>query len=158
MLAEGIFPVVVTSASYGEDDKGQIAVHVGVTFTDGPSKGQSGTYSDQVNNKSALYIGRSLKAIGWQGRTLSSLSDDVQKYIANSGGRTTAEVKHIPIKNGPRAGQIWDKINSLGRGPKPLKQPTHATLADAESALAAAMRLDADDEPAAVEDDSRIPF
>lgn len=157
-LAEGIYPCVVTSASYGEDDKQQITIQVNLTFTDGPNKGRFATYSDQVNTKSALYISRSLKTIGWQGKSLKTLAEDVTAFIASpAAGKTTAEVKHILIKNGKRAGEIWDKVNSLGRGPRALKAPTHGNLADAESALADAMRLDgaADADEAA---DDRIPF
>ncbi len=147
LLAEGIYPCVVTSASYGEDAKTHaIKVQVNVTFTDGPSKGRFATYEDEINNKSALYVARSLKSIGWKGK-LTDLPSDVAAFVAATGGKTTAEVKHIPIKNGARAGQIWDKVNSLGRGPRPLKEATGAGLSDAMSALNEAMALDGDDAP-----------
>src|SRR6185312_16608239 len=158
LLAEGIWGCTVLSASFGENDKGIGQVQVNVRFDDGPSAGRQATYQDEVNAKSALYIGRSCKAIGWTGRDLTTLTADAKAWIEKTGGKSTAEVKHIPIKNGKRAGEIWDKVNSIGRGAKPLAPPKQATLADANDAMRRAM---ADDggapEPGTVDDDS-MPF
>lgn len=176
-LEAGIYPVVVNDATYG-DDRGVIKVQVNVTFTDGPNKGRFGTYEDDVNNKSGPYITRSLKAIGWSGKPdangnlLGNLASDVQAWREKTGGKTTAEVKHIEIKRGKRyeewvaAGApeddrpIWGKINALGRGPKPLAAPTASSLADANEALANALALDGGSDSAgggSVSDDE-IPF
>src|SRR6185312_1833587 len=109
LLAEGIWPCTVLSANAGQNDKGAPQVQINVRIDDGPSKGRQCTYEDQVNNKSAPYIGRSCKAVGWRGHSLVSLHDDAVKWIAETGGKSTVEIKHLEIKTGKRAGQIWDK-------------------------------------------------
>lgn len=155
LLAAGIWPAVVLNATYGETDKHAMNVQINIRFTDGPNKDRLATYEDEVNNKSAPYVVRSLKSIGWKGPKLDTLADDVQKFIAATGGATTAEVKHIPIRNGKRAGEIWDKVNSIGRGPRVLKKPSSGTIAEVESVLASALAADSGDDDA---NDDRIPF
>lgn len=166
--AEGIWECVVIDGKAGETDKGTLNVQVNIEITAGPSKGMRGTYEDEVNAKSALYIGRSLRAIGWQGASLKTLADDIAKWVAATGGKTTAEVKHIEIKKGKaydkwldggRQGPapVWDKINSLGRGPQALKQASASSLSDADEAMRRAMADDGIAPPSEPTDD-QIPF
>ncbi len=154
LKAQGIWPCDVLSATAGEDDKGAINVQINVRISDGPDKGQLCTYEDTINNKSALYIARSCKAVGWNGGNVNTLAADVQKWIAATGGKSTVEIKHIEIKNGKRAGQIWDKPNSIGRGPRVLKAPTDENLTDANDAMRAALEADG----GGAVDDENIPF
>jgi hypothetical protein len=161
LLAEGIWPCLVLGAEAGDID-GKIKARVNVKIEDGPSKGRFCTYEDEVNARSSLYIGRSLKAVGWQGKSLTTVKDDCAKWITETGGKSTVEVKHIEVKNGKRAGEIWDKPNSIGRGPKPMKAPGGETLADADEAMRRAMQEDGgappdDDVPHAAAGDD-IPF
>jgi hypothetical protein len=171
VLEEGIWPCQVLGATHGEDDRQSIVVRINVKFTEGPNKGRLATYEDQVNAKSSLYIGRSCKAVGWKGRSLTTLQADAEEWIERTGGASTAEVRHVPIKKGKkydawvadgRIGNapVWDKINSIGRGPKPLSAPSSDALADAEEAMRRAMEEDGgppdDDVPHPAGDD--IPF
>lgn len=142
MKAEGIWPCIVLGANFGEDDKGSPNVQINVKIDDGPSKGQTCTYEDQVNAKSALYIGRSARAVGWRGKTLTTLKEDCANWIATTGGKSTVEIKHLQIKTGKRAGEIWDKPNSIGRGPRVLQAPSDERLADADEAMRQAMAAD----------------
>ncbi len=141
-LSEGIFPCRVIDGFFGEDDKKSPIARINVVITDGPDKGKHCTYEDQVNGKSALYVGRSLRAAGWKGEKLETTKADVAEWVAKTGGASTVEIKHIEIKNGKRAGEIWAKPNSIGRGPKPLVEAKGDTLADANEAMRRAMEAD----------------
>lgn len=160
LMAEGIWPCKVLSGKFGEDDRGQPQVQVNVQITEGPNTGRRCTYEDVVNARSGLYIGRSCKAVGWKGDKIETLKADIDAWIVATGGETTVEIKHIEIKTGKRAGQIWDKPNSLGRGPRPLKEPARSTLDDANDAMRMAMESDAGDgrDEDAPPSDEPIPF
>jgi hypothetical protein len=138
LLEEGIWPCVVLGAIRGLNDKDEIVVRISAKFTDGPNKGRQTTYEDAVNARSSLYIARSCKAVGWAGKTLDSLEADCAAWIGRTGGASTAEIKHIPTKKGT----IWDKCNSIGRGPRVLGAPTKSAMSDADAALRAAMVAD----------------
>jgi hypothetical protein len=166
-LAEGTWPCTVISGEAGETKPGVVVARITVRFDDGPSKGRTGTYEDEVNAKSALYVSRSMKAVGWTGKSIGTFAGDVAAWIARTGGKSTAEVKHIEIKRGKQYDKwvaegcpeekrpIWDKVNSIGRGPRALAAPKPSTLVDADDALRAAMIADgteADSEPVATEE------
>lgn len=144
LLAEGTWPCTVKWAKSGCDEKNVMNVQVRVRIDDGPSAGRECTYEDRVDNKSAPYVRRSLLAIGWSGKLLRTVADDCASWITRTGGASTVEIKHIEIKNGKRAGKIWDKPNAIGRGgARELRAPDAASLADADEAL---MRAAADDQ------------
>lgn len=179
LLAEGTWPCTVLSASAGEEldqsgkPTGVIKARVAVKIDDGPSVGRTCTYEDEVNAKSSLYVMRSLKACGWTGPDLGTVSKDVEAWIKKTGGKTTVEVRHIEIKKGKKwdkwvaDGQrgpapIWDKVNAIGRGPKVLAQPSKSALNDANQAMREAMELDApggfDSSDTPPPSDDSIPF
>jgi hypothetical protein len=152
-LSEGTWPCLVQGATYGEDDKRNMVVRINVKITEGPDAGRAVTYEDTVNAKSALYIGRSCKAVGWKGDDLETLREDVDAWVKETGGASSAEIRHIEIKKGKQfdkwvdGGQrgpapIWAKCNSIGRGPRPLAAPSAETLADAKDAMRRAMAED----------------
>jgi hypothetical protein len=161
LLAEGTWPCTVLSAEAGEVD-GIIKARVNVKIEDGPSKGRTCTYEDNVDARSSIYVARSLTAVGWKGKTLASVKDDCATWITATGGKSTVEIKHIEIKKGKRAGQIWDKPNSIGRGPKPLAAAGGEALSDADAAMRKALAEDGvggggnDEQPQRDPDD--IPF
>lgn len=179
-LAEGIWPCIIQSGSYGESDErpGVVVVRVVTRIDDGPSKGRMATYEEDVNAKSSLYVMRSMRAVGWAGKSLTSFADDCAKWIASTGGKSTVEIRHLEVKRGKkfdawesggRVGPppVFDKVNSIGRGAKPLAAPKGDALADAEEILKRAMQEDgsweggapADDVPHASSGDSDdIPF
>lgn len=157
LMDEGIWPCTVLTANFGEDDKGKPQVQINVRIDEGPSAGRVCTYEDTVTAKSALYVGRSCKSIGWKGVALSTLKADAEAWIAATGGRSTVEIKHLEIKTGKRAGQIWDKPNSIGRGPRVLKAASAGTAADADEAMRRAMAEDAASGGGSGPDDD-IPF
>lgn len=156
LLEEGFWPCSVLGGEAGNAD-GIAKVRINVRFDDGPNRGRTGYYEDKIDARSALYVSRSMRAVGWQTDKLVTFADDVNAWIKATGGKSTAEVKHIPTKKGT----IWDKINSIGRGPKPMTALRGDTLADAEEALRKAMAEDGappeDDVPHAGDSDD-IPF
>lgn len=157
MKSEGVWPCLVLGAVAGEDDKRNLVVRINVKITDGPDAGQFGSYEEKVDMRTGPYVRRSCTAVGWAGGDILTLKGDCDRWIKDTGGASTVEVVHLEIKNGKRAGQIWDKIKSIGRGPKPLSAPSRDTLADAN----AAMRGDdvpADDVPHAAVNESDAPF
>jgi hypothetical protein len=121
-------------------------------------------YEGRVDGgRSMPFIARSLKAIGWQGKTLRTLVDDVTTWIAKTGGKTTCEIKHWEIKKGERAGEKFAKVNGLGGGAKPLAAMSSATMIDADEALARAMGDSGDsghpfDAPHPADSNDEIPF
>lgn len=176
-LAEGIFPCTVLSGEAGEID-GVIKARINVKFDDGPSKGRTGTYEDTIDVRSALYVSRSMKAVGWAGQSVASFAKDVEAWIARTGGKSTAEVRHIEIKRGKRYDKwaaggfqgpapVWDKVASIGRAAKPMTEAKGEVLSDADDALRRAMQEDgtaatddfgsAPDEPGQLANDD-IPF
>lgn len=171
-LSEGTWPCLVQSATYGEDDKHNLVVRINVKITEGPDAGRGVTYEDTVNAKSALYIGRSCRAVGWKGvDDFETLASDVAAWIKETGGASTAEIRHIEMKKGKQYDKwaannfegpppIWAKCNSIGRGPKPLTAPSSETLNDAKDAMRRAMQEDmappTDDAPPPMDDDA--PF
>lgn len=148
---EGTWPCTALGASYGENEKGALVVRINVQIDEGPAAGQRCTYEDEVNTRSSIYVARSCKAVGWKGDKLADLGADVAAWIAETGGKTTVEIRHLEIRNGKRAGQIWDKVNAIGRGPKPLKEASASVLADADAAMRDAMIADG-------ADDDGMPF
>lgn len=180
-LAEGIWPCVVLSGSAGESDEkpSVVIVRINVKFDDGPSKGRTATYEDEINAKSSIYVLRSMRAAGWKGKTVAAFGDDVEEWIKRTGGKSTVEVRHIEVKKGKKFDKwveggrqgsppIWDKVNSIGRGAKPLVAPKGEALSDADEALRKAMQEDGswsdgapptDDAPhSAATDPDDIPF
>jgi hypothetical protein len=158
---EGTWECDVLEASTHEDNRLPI-VRVKLRITSGPDAGQPDLYEGRVDGgKSMPFIARSLKAIGWQGKTLATLADDVKAWTARTGGKTTCEVKHWEIKKGERAGEKFSKVNGLGSGGgKPLAAMSRSTMADADEALARIMAAGgggSDDVPHAADGDD-IPF
>lgn len=154
-IPEGVWPCVVIGAKFGEDSErpGIGRVQINVRISDGPAAGRMTTYEDEINAKSAPYIARSCKAVGWKGGSLRTLDDDSTDWIKTSGGKSTAEIKHFLKKKGKdydawvadgmKAPQpIWAKCNGIGRGAKPLDAASATSLADADDAMRRAMADD----------------
>lgn len=154
LKAQGIWGCTVLSATAGETDKGSPNIQINVVIDDGPSKGQRCTYEDQINAKSALYVARSMKAVGWRGGSVTTLAADCDEWVKKTGGKSTVEIKHVEIKRGKQYDRwveegmkgpspVWDKPNSIGRGAAaPLKPMNEERLADADEALRAALEAD----------------
>lgn len=166
-IAAGFWPCKVLDGFYGDNDKNIPVVRINVELIDGPFKGMRQTYEEAVNNKQAPYIARTCKAVGWKCQSLSTLKADVTEWVKTTGGESTLEIRHVEVKTGKRAGSIWAKANSIGRGPKPLKESSQENLHDADETMRAALADDAaghggngapppDDAPPPSDDD--IPF
>jgi len=140
LISEGMWACTVLGAEVGEDDKGAMRVRVHVMITEGDHDGRKVTYEDTVNFKSNKYIAQTAKAVGWRGGRLEeTLRDDVEAWIAATGGDSTVEIKHLEVKKGKNAGTTWAKVNSVGRGPRPLTAPRRETADDAHEAMMAAL-------------------
>ncbi len=183
---EGLWPCIVIDGIAAEETDqagkptGRIRARVNVTLDGGPDKGRLVTYEDEVNAKSSLYIGRSLKAVGWKGGSLKTVAADIDAWVKKTGGKSTIEIRHIEIKKGKKYDEwcdawytnhdgspppyYWEKANSLGRGPRPLAAPSADALSDADDAMRRAMAEDGDapppqdDIPHAAADSDDIPF
>ena len=153
LKAEGIWKCNVLDGRFGEDN-GRPFVQINVEIDEGPNKGRKCTYEDEINAKSALYAMRSARAVGFKGADWSTIATDVAKWIKETGGKSTVEIRHVEIKNGKNAGKIWDKVNSIGRAEsRELKQAERNTMDDANDALRRAM---ADDSSGGQDED--LPF
>lgn len=177
-FAAGIWPCVVLSGGVGDQPDnngkatGRIVARVIAKFEDGPDRGRLVTYEDEINAKSSLYVGRSLKAVGWKGGPLADVAPDIEKWVKETGGKSTVEIRHIETKRGKRYDEwveagcpggtlIWAKANSFGRGPRALAAPSAEALSDAEEQMRRAMAEDGatpDDAPHAADDPDSIPF
>lgn len=177
-FAAGIWPCIVQGASVGEatdkngKPKGILVARVNVVIDGGPDKGKQCTYEDEVNPKSSLYIGRSLKNVGWKERSMSTVEKDVAEWIKATGGKSTVEIRHIELKRGKKFDEwldetggtgttpIWAKANSIGRGPRPLAAPSTDALSDADEQMRRAMAEDGGgtDAPSEPVDPDSIPF
>lgn len=139
LIPEGTYPVrVVGKASVGKNQKEETRARVNVEFIDGPGAGRRMTYDERIDPKSAKFVRGSLAAVGWKGKTFASVPVDVVE-----GAETTAEVMHLTVKDGPRAGEVFAKLRNLGGAPA-LDELSPSDLADADSLIAGA--------------DSDIPF
>jgi len=151
---EGIWNCNVISAKAGVID-GKPLAQITVQITDGPAEGTCCTYEDALIGRSALYTRRSMEAVGWAGVTARTFEADVAAWIAATGGATTVEIKHIEIKNGKRAGTIWDKCSAIGRAARKLADLSGDLLADVDQAMREAAAADGASRPA---DDEAPPF
>jgi hypothetical protein len=141
--AEGFFKCTVLNGEAAANDRDIMCVRINVKIEDGPDKGRRVTYEDQINNKSAKYIAKSAKAVGWRGgRMENTFRADVEAWIKATGGASTVEIKHIMRTKGEKAGTIWGKANSIGGGPKPFKEPSRESADDADAAMRAALAED----------------
>lgn len=173
-LTEGDWACTVLGATVGMDDKEQLVVRVNVKIEDGPDKGKTCMYEDTISNKSAPYIARTCRAIGWKGAMPfeDTLVADVDAWVKETGGKTTVSIKHLDIKRGKAydkwaaggfegPGPVWAKVQGLGRGAKPLAAPNATAKKDANDFMRAAMADDAppeDEVPHAAVTDDQIPF
>lgn len=152
---EGIWPCTVISATAGVID-GKPLAQIVVQITDGAAAGTRCTYEDALIGKSALYTRRSMEAVGWAGVTARTFADDVAAWIIKTGGVSTVEIRHIEIKNGKRAGTIWDKCSAIGRGAtRKLADLSGDLLADVDQAMREAAAADGASVP---HDDEASPF
>lgn len=172
-IAAGFWPCKVIDGFFGEVEvkPGRFLplVRINVEVTEGSHKGGRFTYEEEVNNKQAPYIARTAKAVGWRCRTLETLASDVASWVNETGGWSTLEIKHILFED-KKTGRprVWVKPNSIGRGPKPVRQASRENLDDANDALRRALAdngelpdengsVPYDDAPPAGDDDN-IPF
>ncbi len=143
LLTEGHWPCKILDGSFGDTGgtkpKPSVA-RINAEITDGPNKGRRCTYEEQVNGKSALYVGRCALAVGWKGVSMSTLKADIAAWVAKTGGVSTLEVQHLrrTSDNEPFA-----KVRSIGRMSRaPIVDAPADRLADADEALARALAED----------------
>lgn len=161
MKTAGIWKCTVLSARFAADnDKRKSFVTVTVAITDGPNKGEHCAYEEEVTAQQGPYILRSINRIGWAGKSLSTLEADVAAWIKATGGASTVEIRHLEIKRGKRAGEIWDKVSSIGyTGERALAAPIGEVLSDADDVMRRAMESGGGVDPGAPPPaDDDIPF
>lgn len=132
ILIEGIWKCKVLGANYGlqKDDRkpndiGLAHVTINVEITEGADKGRRASYEETIDGKSATYAAKSCLAIGWKGKTLSTIKGDCDEWIKETGGESTVEIKHLVVrKDGPKQGTTFAKVGAIGRRQPVLHQPT----------------------------------
>ena len=132
------------------NEKGIVTARVNFEILEGPDAGQRITYNGQVTQKSAPYVAKDLAAVGWKGRSLSTLTADVEKSSAS----TTIEIQHKQTKDGSRTFPV---VRSIGRPPREVKPASTDDITNADMMLSAALGTD-DERDAPPVDDSDIPF
>ncbi len=133
--------------SSGSDDKSYPTVRVEFEIVGGPDAGQRITYNGRIDARSAPYVAKDLKSVGWTGKDINSLASDVEA----SKIETTIEIVHKQTKDGARTFPV---VRSIGRGAKALAPMPKRDLDDANALLRAAL---GDDVPHAV-DSEDVPF
>lgn len=128
LIPEGTYSVrIVGAASFGKNEKDELRARINVQIADGDFAGRRMTYDERLDGKSEKYVRRSLTACGWKGKTFASVAADIV-----DGTETTAEVIHLTVKEGKRAGEAFFKIRGLG-GQPPLVAPTINDISEADS-------------------------
>lgn len=166
ILVEGIWKAKVLGANFGlkkkdeaSPDPGLAHVTVNIELVEGPDKGRRASYEETIDGKSAAFARKTLVAVGWKGVTLGSLKTDVEAFIKETGGETTAEVKQLVRK---KDNSTFSKINSLGRKPQVLHEATtkdgRERLSDADEAMRQAMEADSASGGGSYGSDEDIPF
>lgn len=166
LKAEGIWKCKVLDGKFGADEKRSGFVQINVEIAEGPNKGRKCTYEDEINAKSAKYAAKSAQAVGFKGKSWSTLRADIETWVKETGGMSTVEIRHVPITKGKKAGTVWDKVNSIGRrDARELTEATGETLSDADEQLRRALEDEQssgggnyDDDVPPPSDDDDIPF
>ena len=135
LISQGSFLARAVSGSYGDDTKGRLAVRVELELLAGPDTGQHITYTGLVNAKSAPYVGKDMKAVGWKGGSLQTIGDDVAATKAEA----QIEIEHKNANDAKDPNRVFAVVRSIGRGAVALKPPSASSLNDADEALRAAM-------------------
>lgn len=158
MLFEGDFRGKAVKAEFGTDAKnGKPAVRVTMEIGEGPRSGIQVPYNGNFKTESIRYTKRDLMALGWQGKTIGTLVDDVMKAA-----------KVVPFKvriatyTNPETGKTseWISVGSIGYEAPPLAAPTHQLTANVDSWFAEVDEAPAGNgrHPNAPGPDSDIPF
>jgi hypothetical protein len=159
MTDSAIYPCTALSANYGATDKSESVAQIVVRIEDGPMKGQRVTYEEEVNARSAKYVGWACTAVGWKGRNLETLKADAAEWIAATGGATTVEIKDIVTRKGTPDEGVWHKPTAIGKGAaKPLKAAAKEATKDANEMMRAAMGGGGYDPAPPGEPNEDIPF
>jgi hypothetical protein len=137
MIAEGTHTCRVLSAKIGKGVDGSPTVEIRVEVTNGPSAGQRCEYVEKVNDSTAKFVEKSIRAVGWRGGSLGGIEADCARWVKDTGGESMVTVKHLTVRNGPRAGQLFDKVQAIGRVERVLEPIDRAGLAEADAAMRA---------------------
>jgi hypothetical protein len=140
MIKEQTVLARALAGSSGSDDKQYPTARVEFEILAGPDQGQRITYNGRIDARSAPYVAKDLKAVGWKGRDINTLATDVEAAKAE----TTIEIQHKQTKDGSRTFPV---VRSIGRGAKPLAPLSKRDLDDANAALLGALESDGEEAP-----------
>lgn len=143
MIREQTVLARALSGASGNDDKQYPTARVELEILAGPDAGQRITYNGRIDARSAPYVAKDLKAVGWKGKDINTLAVDVETTKAE----TTIEIVHKQTKDGARTFPV---VRSIGRGAKALAPMAQRDLADANALLSAAF--------AGAADEDKVPF
>lgn len=134
-----------------ENEKGFVVAKVNFEILDGPDSGQRITYNGQITPKSAPYVSKDLVAVGWKGKSLSTLAADIEAARAEP----SIEIQHKQTKDGARTFAV---VRSIGRAPRVATPASRDDLVNADMMLSAALGNSSDDRDVPPIDESDIPF
>jgi hypothetical protein len=127
---EGDFVGKAVKVEYGEGKNGKPAIRVMMEILEGPRRGIQVPYDANFKQESIKYTMRDLMALGWKGKTVASLVDDVigaalivpfSVRIATYDNQETGKTRQ------------WNSVGSIGNFAPLLAAPTTTTTRNVDS-------------------------
>lgn len=127
---EGDFTGKAVKVEYGEGKGGKPTIRVTMTISEGQRAGTQVPYDANMKSESIKYTKRDLMALGWQGRSVSTLADDVIKA-----GLTVPFQVRVATYDNPETGKTrqWLSVGAIGNAAPPLSAATEQTTKNVDS-------------------------
>jgi hypothetical protein len=150
MIIDQFVKARALAGSHHASKDNQPTARIDFEILEGPNSGEKITYNGRIDTRSAKYVARDLKAVGWKGKTLETLAEDVDRTKAE----TTIEIKVMNRKDGSGSFAV---VRSIGRtdAASQVRPVPAAELANANALLRDAL---GEDEPVDVANSEDIPF
>lgn len=125
-LFEGDFEGRCTKIEFGGDKNGKPIVRGQMTIVGGPKDGTTVPYDGKLDEKNIKYTKQHLVALGWQGKDIRTLVDDVA-----SANKSVPFRVRIARWEKPEGGvKEWISVDSIGFTARPLEKLDNAKLND----------------------------
>ena len=129
-LFEGEFTGRAVKVEFGEGKNGKPTIRVTMEITSGQRTGTQVQYSANFKTESIKYTKRDLMALGWSGRSVSTLADDVM-----AAALTVPFSVRIATYDNPETGKTsqWNSVGSIGNAAPPLSPASQDTTRNVDS-------------------------
>jgi hypothetical protein len=129
-LFEGDFTGKAIKVEYGEGKGGKPSIRVTMEIGEGPRRGTQVQYEANMKAESIKYTKRDLMALGWQGKSVATLVDDITKAALVVPFST-----RIATYENPETGKTrqWNSVGSIGNAAPPLSAPTQDTTRNVDN-------------------------